>query len=198
MAERGEGEQDRVFLARCARLKTGMAGRKRHRFSAFWLREISLVYFYYWFAGLEIFTLGSRILLYVSFFIFSCFSVRVFLYFLGGFVWVGLFPSRGPIGGNLRGGSFSFLVVVCVVGGRCTTDPQHPGSLGLGIRVTVGRGGLPSMLCVVFDTLFIWTLICDLCTLLLDLWTLIFELLFILFSGFFYNEDSLRKSHCRY
>ena len=38
MAERGEGEQDRVFLARCARLKTGMAGRKRHRFSAFWLR----------------------------------------------------------------------------------------------------------------------------------------------------------------
>ena len=37
MVERG-GEQDRVFLARCARLKTGMAGRKRHRFSAFWLR----------------------------------------------------------------------------------------------------------------------------------------------------------------
>ena len=38
MAEQGEGEQDRVFLARRARLKTGMAGRKRHRFSAFWLR----------------------------------------------------------------------------------------------------------------------------------------------------------------
>ena len=39
MAERGEGEQDRVFLARFARLKTGMADRKRHRFSAFWLRS---------------------------------------------------------------------------------------------------------------------------------------------------------------
>ena len=38
MAKRGEGEQDRVFFARFARLKTGMAGRKRHRFSAFWLR----------------------------------------------------------------------------------------------------------------------------------------------------------------
>ena len=37
-SEENECEQDRVFLARFARLKTGMAGRKRHRFSAFWLR----------------------------------------------------------------------------------------------------------------------------------------------------------------
>ena len=37
-SEENECEEDRVFLPRFARLKTGMAGRKRHRFSAFWLR----------------------------------------------------------------------------------------------------------------------------------------------------------------
>ena len=37
-------------------------------------------------------------LLYVSFFsvFFPCFSILL----LGGLVWVGLFPSRGPLGGN--------------------------------------------------------------------------------------------------
>ena len=124
-----------------------------------------MIYFYCWFAGSEIFTLGSRILLYVSFFIFSCFSVRVFFYFLGGFIWVGLFPSRGPIGGNLREGSFAFLVVDSVVGGRCTTDPQHPGSLGFGISCGSWLGGAPLyavVFCVFANLYFALCLFCAL------------------------------------
>ena len=96
---------------------------------------------FYWFAGLEIFTLRSRILLYVSFFhLFLVFCTCIFLLF-GKFRLGRVVPVKGSIGGNLREGSFSFLVVV--LEGRCTTDPQHPSSLGFGTPRGSWWGGGP-------------------------------------------------------